>query len=365
MGGHTSFAQRVSLVESCSRTMGRYFCYRKLAMLLLFVFSGVGGTLLDLYLTGDWIVSQPVTHSSLLLGRPIDPPPEERKGDRTCALAANGESGCPTLTFGVLGDWGAPRPPWAEAQSNAIEQQLIVADALGNWAEQKRPNLMLSVGDHAYPSGLAGPEQHDRLRASWADVYTGGNLDAIPWYATPGKHDCIGDIEAQFDYNHPRWMMKNAYGDVDLPIPGSNFGVSVRLFTLDMCSWLCGAGATNNLAEAHCQAQDGLGPVRGMSSGRHKMIQWLDNRLEEANCGHLKVWCIVAGHWPIFSLSGHGPTHILMEELLPILRIRGVHAYFSGNEHNLQCDFFCILRCSLQRALGSLCCCCVGICHSA
>jgi hypothetical protein len=60
---------------------------------------------------------------------------------------------------------------------------------------------------------------------------------------------------------------------------------------------------------------------------------------QEAACGARtarNTWCVVAGHWPVFSFGGNGPTDVLIDELLPILNDAGVHAYLSGHDHNMQ-----------------------------
>lgn len=245
-------------------------------------------------------------------------------------------SSAAALVFGVIGDWGVARLPW-EASGAQVPFQLAVAAAMGRWSTvQPRPAFVLSVGDHAYPVGLRSANESGRLVDSWERVYVGGTLKMLPWYATGGNHDCVGDMQAQYRFPHPRWHM-SPYAAVRRHVPGSRHGTSVRVIILDMCTFICGGGAPPNF-RCKASAKDNMGEVRGGDeAARSAMLQWAREQLEISGCGrHSRTWCVVAGHWPIFSFAGNGPTEVLISDLLPLLRQHGVHAYFSGHDHNLQ-----------------------------
>lgn len=50
-------------------------------------------------------------------------------------------------------------------------------------------------------------------------------------------------------------------------------------------------------------------------------------------------YLIVSGHYPMHSMSSHGPTECLRQRLDPMLKRFNVNAYFSGHDHSLQVSF--------------------------
>lgn len=66
-----------------------------------------------------------------------------------------------------------------------------------------------------------------------------------------------------------------------------------------------------------------------------RQLSWLQERLARSKADFL----LVAGHYPVWSVSEHGPTHCLLHKLRPLLIKHRATAYLCGHDHNLQVSF--------------------------
>ncbi|MEQ2192050.1 hypothetical protein XENOCAPTIV_006305, partial [Xenoophorus captivus] len=72
------------------------------------------------------------------------------------------------------------------------------------------------------------------------------------------------------------------------------------------------------------------GPLSAVNANRQ--LVWLQERLARSKADFL----LVAGHYPVWSVSEHGPTKCLLQKVHPLLIKHNVTAYLCGHDHNLQ-----------------------------
>ena len=63
-----------------------------------------------------------------------------------------------------------------------------------------------------------------------------------------------------------------------------------------------------------------------------KQWDWLESTLKESTADYL----LVGGHYPVWSISSHGPTECLVDQLQPMLPKYQATSYICGHDHNLQ-----------------------------
>lgn len=78
--------------------------------------------------------------------------------------------------------------------------------------------------------------------------------------------------------------------------------------------------------------QDGKPDGAVSSESANRQLVWLQERMQRSKADFL----IVAGHYPVWSVSKHGPTDCLLRRLRPLLVKYKATAYLCGHDHNLQ-----------------------------
>lgn len=110
------------------------------------------------------------------------------------------------------------------------------------------------------------------------------------------------------------------YYELNFRIP--NTGKTLTIIMLDTIM-LC--GNSDDFSD-----QKPKGPLRAVDANRQ--LIWLQDRLARSQADFL----LVAGHYPVWSVSEHGPTDCLLQRLNPLLLKYKATAYLCGHDHNLQ-----------------------------
>lgn len=228
---------------------------------------------------------------------------------------AEGSKNRSSIKFLAVGDWGGvPYPPYITPVEKATAQEM------GRIADQMGADFVLALGDNFYYTGVDSVDS-PRFKDTFESVYTAKSLN-IPWYVLAGNHDHAGDVRAQIEYSHKssRWRFPYYYYELNFRIPNTDKTLSIIMLDTVM---LCG----------NCddfEDEKPRGPLRAVDANRQ--LTWLQSRMKRSKADFL----LVAGHYPVWSVSEHGPTECLLRRLHPLLVKHNATAYFCGHDHNLQ-----------------------------
>lgn len=200
----------------------------------------------------------------------------------------------PALRVLVIGD-----------QGTSGDGQRAIAEAIAGTHTAAPPDLVLTVGDNFYPSGVRNVS--DPLwRSAFEEVYAGPFWDDLVFFPTLGNHDVEGEDRAQIEYSEvsPRWSMPGNYYSFRRALPS---GDTVRFLALD----------TNILQR------------EGARERAH--LAWVDSILGIAE----DRWIITYGHHPLVTGGRHAPERRVREKLMPRFRDR-VSLILSGHNHSTE-----------------------------
>lgn len=220
-----------------------------------------------------------------------------------------------SVKFLAVGDWGGvPYPPYVTPVEEATAQEM------GRVAEQMGADFVLALGDNFYYTGVDSVDS-PRFKDTFETVYTAKSLD-IPWYVLAGNHDHAGDVKAQIEYSRrsSRWHFPYYYYELNFRIPNTDSTLSVIMLDTVM---LCGNSDD-------FEDEKPRGPLHAVDANRQ--LTWLQSRMKQSKADFL----LVAGHYPVWSVSEHGPTECLLQRLHPLLVKHNATAYLCGHDHNLQ-----------------------------
>jgi tartrate-resistant acid phosphatase type 5 len=242
-----------------------------------------------------------------------------------------GTNAPPRLLRAQQGDFGVDPsdPDHPNAYEGELAQRRVGLGMASFVRHHGAPKAILVSGDVVYPHGLAGE----------ADMKMHAVMNRFPsqlfhteWLATPGNHDCEGDMSAFAspklwpNFTVPRTQGEGLFGARSFALPG---GAALRILFLDACVLVCSGQA----ADPRCRH----GLQRFSQEDKYQ-------RVRQAQLAYLDAMpptprgdvLLVMAHWPLYSFWGNGPTKVLHDELLPRLQRLRVSAYVSGHDHALQ-----------------------------
>jgi tartrate-resistant acid phosphatase type 5 len=212
-----------------------------------------------------------------------------------------------SLNFLVISDFGG--------QGGKIQRDVAVQ--MGQIAELEKSKFIITGGDNYHLNGI--PDSKDpRWKSEYEDIYSSPSL-IIPWYASLGNHDYVGNAQAEIEYTQysRRWKMPDRYYAHTEKI---NDTTDVLFVHIDTSPFI--TDYRNNDSIYHVLGQN-----------IHIQLHWIDSVLASSHA----IWKIVVGHHPIYSSVGnHGNTKELINDVLPLLQKYGVQIYLCGHEHFLQ-----------------------------
>ncbi|XP_056890444.1 tartrate-resistant acid phosphatase type 5a isoform X1 [Takifugu flavidus] len=220
-----------------------------------------------------------------------------------------------SIKFLAIGDWGGlPYPPYTTVVQRTTAQEM------SNTAERMGADFIVALGDNFYYKGVRSVDS-SRFKQTFEDVYTQKSL-MVPWYVLAGNHDHAGSVKAQMEYSQisDRWNFPAYYYELNFRIPNTEKTLTILMLdTVKLC------GNSNDFSD-----EKPRGPLSALEANRQ--LTWLQERLDRSEADFL----LVAGHYPVWSVSHHGPTACLLQKLRPLLIKHKATAYLCGHDHNLQ-----------------------------
>lgn len=212
------------------------------------------------------------------------------------SIAVPRSQNSPSISFFALGDQGSGS--YYQLRVSALMEKVCSKD--------RDINFTLLLGDNFLGRGVESTTD-PKWSTRFEQMYNSPCLGGMPFYATLGNHDYLGNPMAQIEYSRQRrgsarWRMPHFFYSEDF-------------------------GAAEGRALVRLVVLDSNQPI----GSQQKVLESAFGNQNES------IWKLVAAHLPIYSYDAkHGPTPHLKETLLPLLKKYKVDLYLSGHAHNLQ-----------------------------
>ena len=221
-----------------------------------------------------------------------------------------------SLDITVAGDWGG------DEKYATTPRALKLGQSVEAIAQQNDTDFVFLVGDNFYEDGIESVTSA-RWKTTFQKIFRekyeySGNLE---YYAQTGNHDYKGSVSAQIEYTKvdKRWVMPDLW--FSIPDLGNFPDFSISFITIDTDLWKGSSSEDQDPANNEILVES--------------MKNWLKGELQKADNAKAD-YIIVAGHHPVYTISDHGNSDWLIEELLPLMKEYDVSLYLSGHDHNLQ-----------------------------
>ncbi|KAI6230406.1 Tartrate-resistant acid phosphatase type 5 [Aphelenchoides fujianensis] len=216
-----------------------------------------------------------------------------------------------------------------------VQNRLAVS--LAEAAERiAKPDFIINVGDNIYWNGVDNVND-SRFETLFEEPYADGRL-MVPWYMIGGNHDHLGNISAQIEYslNKGKWTFPNLFYKASYSFAGGTKTADfIFVDTIVMCGNSVDPDSRSIAAwlwHSLMNKKALLGPGLKHTSEAPRQWRWLEDQLRNSTADYI----FVSGHYPIHSVSSHGPLDCLKHKLDPLLRKYNVSAYLAGHDHTLQ-----------------------------
>ncbi|CAD5207403.1 unnamed protein product [Bursaphelenchus okinawaensis] len=240
------------------------------------------------------------------------------------------------LDFFVLGDTGGISFDVTSNYLNfikATEAQQRLADSMADLAGRQKPDFIINVGDNVYFNG-AETVFDSRFDTVFEEPYADPRLD-VPWYMIAGNHDHLGNISAQIEYTkystkwtYPKLYYKASYSFAD----GTRTVDILFIDTIVLCGNCIDVNGRSLFSWIMHRKKIPNKPDPEWATEAVAQWKWIEEQLGSSRADYL----FVVGHYPIYSISSHGPAKCLIDKLDPLLRKYHVSAYFAGHDHTIQ-----------------------------
>ena len=235
------------------------------------------------------------------------------------AAAAATAAAATTAPFLIMGDWGGD-----EAPPFTTPEEVMTAAGMGKVALRDGAKHALVLGDNFYHDGVTGIED-PRFQTTFEDVFTHAALqDPFRFHLVAGNHDYLGDVQAQMAYSarSARWHFPSAYytftdGDVQFVM------IDTIILAGNNDYFVHGDKILSSLSGAALHRLFKKAASDEMREAQQAQLAWIEDTLRASTAPYI----VVGGHYPVWSICGHGPTTTLIHELKPLLEKYKVTAY--------------------------------------